>query len=127
MLRRVFRNLPRLSRGQQFSTAGSWGEVLNGTVASSPDTVANKARMDELVTELGGIVGKIHMGGGEKAQARHRSRGKMTARDRINGLVDPGSPFLEVGTLAAYDMYDDWIPSAGIVTGIGKVKGYVLC
>ncbi|CAM9181143.1 unnamed protein product, partial [Ectocarpus fasciculatus] len=104
-------------------SSNSWGEVLNGAVPASPDTPINRARMDALVNELNDNVSKVHLGGGEKAQERHRSRGKLVARDRINGLVDPGSPFLELGTLAGFDMYDDWIPSGGIVTGIGKVKG----
>jgi 3-methylcrotonyl-CoA carboxylase beta subunit len=128
MLRNSLRAIPRaFSRSTCVANAalssGSWGEILNGTVPVSPDTPLNKARMEELVKELQGNVAKVQLGGGEKAQAKHRARGKMIARDRINGLVDPGSPFLELGTLAGFDMYNDWIPSGGIVTGIGRVKG----
>ena len=125
MLRQSFRAVPKFlsCAGRASFSANSWGEVLNGAVPSSPDTPINRAKMDELVNELNGNVAKVHLGGGEKAQERHRSRGKLVARDRINGLVDPGSPFLELGTLAGFDMYDDWIPSGGIVTGIGRVKG----
>jgi 3-methylcrotonyl-CoA carboxylase beta subunit len=83
--------------------------------------------MDALVTELNTIVGKVHLGGGEKAKARQKARNKLVARERVNALVDPGTPFLELGTLAGYDMYNDWIPSGGIVTGIGRVKGLGLC
>src|SRR5207247_9341522 len=62
-------------------------------------------------------------GGGEKAVERHRSRGKLTARERIDLLLDPGTAFLELNALAAWDVYDGQAPSAGIVTGIGIVEG----
>lgn len=62
-------------------------------------------------------------GGGEKARARHLSRGKMLPRDRVANLLDPGSPFLEVGMFAANGMYDDQVPCAGVVAGIGRVEG----
>src|SRR6266571_84152 len=62
-------------------------------------------------------------GGGAAAVERHRGRGKLTARERIDRLVDPDGAFLELGALAAYEMYDSEAPSAGIVTGIGVVEG----
>ncbi|AUH69843.1 MULTISPECIES: carboxyl transferase domain-containing protein [Gordonia] len=62
-------------------------------------------------------------GGGEKARERHLSRGKLLPRDRIDALIDPGSPFLEVAPLAAYDMYDGKAPAAGVVAGIGRIHG----
>ncbi len=62
-------------------------------------------------------------GGGEKARERHLSRGKLLARDRIDALLDVGSPFLEIAPLAAYGMYDDKAPSAGVVAGIGRIHG----
>nr|WP_050947261.1 carboxyl transferase domain-containing protein [Gordonia araii] len=62
-------------------------------------------------------------GGGEKARERHLSRGKLLVRDRIDVLLDPGSPFLEIAPLAAFGMYDDKAPSAGVVAGIGRVHG----
>jgi acetyl-CoA carboxylase carboxyltransferase component len=65
----------------------------------------------------------VALGGGEKATERHRSRGKLTARERIDRLVDPGGAFLELNALAAYDLYDGEAPSAGIVTGVGVVEG----
>lgn len=78
--------------------------------------------MKALVDELQSVVGKIVQGGGEKAVQRHVSQGKLTARERINRLTDPGSPFLELSQLAAYDMYGDaFIPAAGIITGIGRI------
>lgn len=105
------------------SSFSAWGEVLNGAVPANAETAANKERMDALVRELNTIVGKVHLGGGEKAKAKQKARNKLVARERVNALVDPGTPFLELGTLAGYDMYNDWIPSGGIVTGIGRVQG----
>ncbi len=68
-------------------------------------------------------LGVAAAGGGERARQRHLSRGKLLARDRIDGLLDPGSPFLEVAPLAAYGLYDDKAPAAGVVAGIGRVHG----
>ena len=66
----------------------------------------------------------MHGGGGEKACALHRSRGKMLPRERIEQIVDPGSPFLELSALAGHELYgDEVIPSGGIVTGVGSVHG----
>ncbi len=62
-------------------------------------------------------------GGGEKSRARHVSRGKMLPRDRVAGLLDPGSPFLEVGATAAHGMYDGAAPCAGVIAGVGRVNG----
>ncbi|HEY2543643.1 MAG TPA: carboxyl transferase domain-containing protein, partial [Gaiellaceae bacterium] len=81
------------------------------------------ALMEGLVAELHERTALVARGGGEAAVERHRSRGKMTARERIDRLVDPGSSFLELNALAAWGLYDDGAPSAGIVTGIGVVEG----
>src|SRR6202035_4049445 len=81
------------------------------------------ARMEALVVELRERTEQVVRGGGEASVERHRSRGKMTARERIDRLVDPGSAFLELNALAAWEMYDGEAPSAGIVTGIGVVEG----
>ncbi|MCP3055347.1 carboxyl transferase domain-containing protein [Aurantimonas marianensis] len=62
-------------------------------------------------------------GGGEKARERHLARGKLLPRDRVEGLLDPGSPFLEIGLFAANGMYDDAVPAAGMIAGIGRVSG----
>jgi acetyl-CoA carboxylase carboxyltransferase component len=80
-------------------------------------------RMEELVAELRERTSQIARGGGEKATERHRSRGKLPARERVDRLVDPGTAFLELNALAAWEMYDSGAPSAGIVTGIGVVEG----
>src|SRR5688500_1163199 len=79
--------------------------------------------MDALVAELRERTALVSRGGGERAVERHRSRGKLTARERIDRLVDPGSALLELNALAAYDLYDGEAPSAGILTGIGVVEG----
>ena len=83
----------------------------------------NDARMTELVAELRDSVGRVHLGGGEKYLQRHREQGKLPARERIEHLLDDGSPFLEIAPLAAWGMYDDDAPGAGIVIGVGRVSG----
>ncbi|MBV8356202.1 MAG: methylcrotonoyl-CoA carboxylase, partial [Candidatus Eremiobacteraeota bacterium] len=84
---------------------------------------ANAAHLRGLVEELRGRLSVAAQGGGAEATARHRARNKMTARERVARLIDPGSPFLELSPLAAFGMYKDASPSAGIVTGIGSVQG----
>src|ERR1700745_3368107 len=79
--------------------------------------------MTALVAELRERTQQVARAGGEKAVERHRSRGKLTARERIDRLVDPDTAFLELNALAAWGLYDDEAPSAGIVTGIGVVTG----
>jgi len=83
----------------------------------------NAASMATLVEDLRANLARVRGGGGPAAVERHRARGKLTARDRIDRLVDPGSAFLELSALAAHDMYGNDAPAAGIVTGIGAVSG----
>jgi acetyl-CoA carboxylase carboxyltransferase component len=90
---------------------------------SSPDFAANRERMDALVSELRERTAAAARGGGDDAVERHRSRGKLLARERVDLLVDPDSAFLELNALAANGVYDDDAPAAGIVTGIGVVEG----
>jgi acetyl-CoA carboxylase carboxyltransferase component len=98
--------------------------VLSSQVERESDVFAQRReRMETLVAELRERSAEIARGGGEKAIERHRSRGKLTARERVDRLLDPGSAFLELGALAAWEMYDGQAPSAGIVTGIGVVEG----
>jgi 3-methylcrotonyl-CoA carboxylase beta subunit len=92
------------------------------TSQASPDA-RRRALMDELVAELRERTARVAGGGGEAARERHRSRGKLTARERIDRLLDPGSAFLELNALAAWGLYDWDAPGAGIVTGIGVVEG----
>jgi 3-methylcrotonyl-CoA carboxylase beta subunit len=79
--------------------------------------------MDQILADYRKNLKEILKGGGEKAVAKHKERGKMLVRERIDALVDEGSPFLEFSTFAAFDMYDGGAPAAGIVTGIGRVHG----
>lgn len=79
--------------------------------------------MEALVTDFKEKIQQIQVGGGEKARQKHLARGKMLARDRIDALLDKGSPFLEVGALAADNLYGESVPAAGIVTGIGRIHG----
>src|SRR5438552_13637474 len=97
--------------------------VLESHVELGEEHEGRRARMEQLVAELRERTARVALGGGEKAVERHRSRGKLTARERIDRLVDPGSVFLELAALAAWDVYEGQAPSAGIVTGIGVIEG----
>ena len=83
----------------------------------------NHDRMAALVAELRDRTAAARQGGGEKYLQRHREQGKLPVRERIEKLLDPGSPFLELSALAAWDLYDQEAPGAGIVTGVGRVSG----
>ena len=96
---------------------------------TGPEARANRDAMSELVAELRARTSSLTSrgaGGDERSIDRHRERGKVPVRERIDLLLDPGSPFLELSPLAANGMYDDEAPGAGIVTGIGRVEG-TLC
>ncbi|HZT85713.1 MAG TPA: carboxyl transferase domain-containing protein [Gaiellaceae bacterium] len=82
-----------------------------------------RGRMEGLVAELRERTAQVARGGGEKATERHRSRGKLPARERVDLLLDPGTAFLELNALAAWELYGGDAPGAGIVTGIGVVEG----
>jgi acetyl-CoA carboxylase carboxyltransferase component len=97
--------------------------VLTPEVVRDETFERRRASMDALVAELRERTALVAAGGGEKAVERHRSRGKLTARERIDRLVDPGTAFLELNALAAWELYDGDAPSAGIVTGIGVIEG----
>jgi 3-methylcrotonyl-CoA carboxylase beta subunit/propionyl-CoA carboxylase len=84
---------------------------------------ANTSRMEALVAELRERTTTVKQGGGPKYVQRHREQGKLPVRERIDRLLDPGSPFLELSPLAAWGLYDDDAPAAGIVTGVGRVSG----
>src|SRR5919198_585773 len=90
---------------------------------SDPAFKANRQRMEQLVAELRERLARAREGGGAKYLQRHRDQGKLPVRERIDRLLDAGSPFLELSPLAAFGMYDDEAPAAGIVTGIGRVSG----
>jgi len=97
--------------------------VLTSDVTRDETFERRRASMESLVAELRERTALIAAGGGEKAVERHRSRGKLTARERVDRLLDPGAAFLELNALAAWELYDDDAPSAGIVTGVGVVEG----
>ena len=106
--------------------------ALTSHVDTSSDAAqANRAAMEALVGELRERLGRVALGGPEASRQRHVARGKLLARDRIDALLDPGSPFLEVAPLAAWGVYGKDVdgtggqdaPSAGVVAGIGLVHG----
>ena len=98
--------------------------ILSTDVQSqSAEYQARHAHMSALVEALRQRLARAAEGGGAEAQARHKSRGKLLPRERINRVLDPGSPFLEVAPLAAEDVYDDHVPAAGVIAGIGRVCG----
>jgi acetyl-CoA carboxylase carboxyltransferase component len=97
--------------------------VLTSLIVRDDAFERRRARMTSLVAELRDRTELVARGGGEKTVERHRARGKLTARERIDRLVDPSSAFLELNALAAWDLYGGDAPSAGIVTGVGIVEG----
>ena len=90
---------------------------------SAPAFGENAAHHRALADDLRAQVARVSAGGGPEAQKKHTSRGKLLPRERVRGLLDPGSPFLELSQLAAHGMYEGEAPSAGIITGIGRVEG----
>lgn len=102
-----------------------WGEILDGHLPQNDEFKTNRASMQKHIDGLYRVTSKVMEGGGKKAIEKHKFRGKLLARERIDGLVDPGSPFLELSTLAGYGMYgsEEGVPSGGVVTGIGRVSG----
>ena len=98
--------------------------VLSSSVnQQSSEFTARFQVMSDLVSDLDETLQTIQLGGSDRARKKHQSRGKLLARDRIGLLLDQGSPFLEIAPYAALNMYDDRVPAAGIVTGIGSIHG----
>jgi acetyl-CoA carboxylase carboxyltransferase component len=99
-------------------------DILESHVdVTAADFRENQTRMEQLVRELNDRRTLARQGGGAKYLERHRAQGKLPVRERIDQLLDPSSPFLELSPLAAWDLYDNEAPAAGIVTGIGRVSG----
>jgi len=114
----------RETRAQTARLNGDVMEVMETHIdADDPDVKANKEHYLELLKDLNEKMGQIKKGGTEESRKLHKSREKMLVRERIAVLLDKGTPFLEFNTLAAYDMYNNRAPCAGIVTGIGAVHG----
>ncbi|QBJ76966.1 carboxyl transferase domain-containing protein [Aquitalea sp. USM4] len=89
----------------------------------APDFQANADKMRALVDDLKQKVAQAALGGGDKAREKHTARGKLLPRERINLLLDPGAPFLELSQLAAFGMYNDDAPGASLISGIGRIAG----
>jgi acetyl-CoA carboxylase carboxyltransferase component len=99
-------------------------EILESQVdPRDPRFLENKAHNEALAATLRERLNLIRQGGGEKYRKRHTEQHKLFVRERIDKLLDPGSPFLEIAPLAAWEVYEDDVPSAGIVTGIGRIAG----
>jgi len=83
----------------------------------------NDQDLRALIADLREQLAAVERGGGQKSQARHLARGKLLPRDRIQALLDPGSPFMELSQLAAHEVYKDTVPAAGLITGVGRIEG----
>src|SRR5260370_41615960 len=95
--------------------------VQKASISHTPE--ARAAHMRRLVAQLKQLEIRLHAGGGPAKIEKQHKAGKLTARERIEKLLDPGSRFVEIGLLIAYDKYDGQAPAAGVVTGIGKIEG----
>ncbi|WP_153114577.1 carboxyl transferase domain-containing protein [Rhodocyclus tenuis] len=104
-------------------------QIVTAIDARSADFAANAAAMRAQVDDLRATVARIAQGGSEAARQKHVARGKLLARERVDALIDPGSPFLELSPLAAWGMYDEKgdspfeVPAASVITGIGRING----
>ncbi len=96
------------------------GSPVNG---NDPDVKRNETAMRALVGDLRALSAKIALGGGESSRQRHVARGKLLPRDRVERLLDPGTAFLELAPLAAHGVYEDDVPAAGVIAGVGQVEG----
>lgn len=97
--------------------------IISQLNPASTEFKTNQEAMLKLVNQLQEMIQHISLGGDEKARARHLQHGKLLPRERLQQLLDPGSPFLELSQLAAYQVYEDNLPAAGLITGIGLVAG----
>ena len=97
--------------------------IISKINAKAQEFADNAAHMQGQIDDLNEKIALIKQGGGDKANKRHTDRGKLLPRDRINELLDAGSPFLEISQLAAWEVYEDYVPSAGVIAGIGRVSG----
>jgi 3-methylcrotonyl-CoA carboxylase beta subunit len=98
-------------------------KIASSIDVRSPEFAANRAAMAGLVADLRALIERNARGGSEAARNKHRQAGKLLVRERVDALLDPGSPFLELSALAAHEVYDDDLPGAGLVTGIGRISG----
>ena len=98
-------------------------KIVSKAKTGSEEFAKNAAANSKLARELRELLNEISQGGSERAREKHLARGKLLPRDRIRKLVDRGAPFLEIGALAAYGLYDNEVPAAGVIAGIGQVSG----
>jgi 3-methylcrotonyl-CoA carboxylase beta subunit len=96
---------------------------IGTAIPNDPITQRNRDAMSAVVADLRATIEGISLGGSEDARKKHKSRGKMLPRDRVERLIDPGTPLLEFSQLAAHNVYEDKIPAAGVLTGIGRIEG----
>ncbi|MFW6094461.1 MAG: carboxyl transferase domain-containing protein, partial [Pseudomonadota bacterium] len=98
--------------------------VLETSVDTSTEAFRrNRAHHEALAADLAGLAERIREGGDARSRERHAARNKLLPRERLEHLLDPGAPFLEIGQLAGHELYDDAVPAGGIITGIGRVAG----
>jgi 3-methylcrotonyl-CoA carboxylase beta subunit len=98
--------------------------VIQSELDPQSDEFRRNAEVNRaLAADLRTLVARISEGGSAEARERHKSRGKLLVRERIERLLDPGSPFLEIAQLAGHELYGEWIPAAGLVAGIGRING----
>jgi 3-methylcrotonyl-CoA carboxylase beta subunit len=98
-------------------------QIASQLSSQSQEFNANQAAMEKIVGDFRDKLTTIQQGGEETARAKHLARGKMLPRDRVKHLLDPGAPFLEFSAFAAYKTYQDTVPAAGMISGIGRVSG----
>src|SRR5580658_9888481 len=98
-------------------------QIASSIDVRAPEFAANRAAMQSLVADLRALLQRNALGGTSAARNKHREAGKLLVRERVDALLDPGAPFLELSPLAAQGVYDDYLPGAGLVTGIGLVSG----
>jgi 3-methylcrotonyl-CoA carboxylase beta subunit len=98
--------------------------IIKSQISTKSDQfLANKKALEGQIADIKSAIDLARAGGGDKARERHLSRGKLLPRDRVTKLLDPGSPFLEIGVTAAHNLYDGAAPSAGLIAGVGRVAG----
>ncbi|XP_008782227.2 methylcrotonoyl-CoA carboxylase beta chain, mitochondrial isoform X2 [Phoenix dactylifera] len=121
LARRSWRGLQQRQKSMAFCSAAA---VLPDGINRSSDAFArNSAAVQDLISQLHSHIHKVLDGGGPEAVRRNRSRNKLLPRERIDRIIDPGSSFLELSQLAGYNLYEEPLPSGGIITGIGPVHG----
>ncbi|MDW3184496.1 carboxyl transferase domain-containing protein [Roseobacter sp.] len=98
-------------------------KLISQALPASESFQANRSAHLAALAEIAEAAGAAALGGGERSRARHVSRGKMLPRERVANLLDPGSPFLEVGATAAHGLYEGAAPCAGVIAGVGQVQG----